>query len=405
VPDDQTACVKIVFNQPAFVGDLTVGETPTGQVQQPVLWVTFPSPAAGQTAAVTVSNIHDGGADEGLLYVYPDIAKTVNVPGSAGKTTTVTLYPSKKFIRGKIEARCSPQAVTAGDDVACNVSIDDVPQAAPLAAGQKTTYIVDPGKHAVKFDLVGASAGLWAPNSLTKTVTVTAGSYPQVANATFSKANHVLASLAKAAEGWVGDFYLDGTLVAVQVGSIDQWVAANANHKVEVKNITLAGSPGIHPYYDASKSFYATAGGTSTVSVTMTKVPDSVLKGVSTPDLNSDSYIAWRPSWMAQTAELAEQTADQLTMTVILNGVNVGDVRPYRRPASLRTSPSSCVLPEWTPCYIVVWVIPFGKLPPGTHTIHGEATYGVILFNGWETFYPDWYFVWDRTFEVKPATP
>jgi len=45
-----------------------------------------------------VTNIHDGAPDNGPLYVYPDMSKTVYAP-TAGSTTTVTLYPVKKFIR------------------------------------------------------------------------------------------------------------------------------------------------------------------------------------------------------------------------------------------------------------------------------------------------------------------
>lgn len=417
VPDDVTACVNVVFYPGTLVGDLILVdktldpalETPTPQVQQSSLWVTFANPAVGMTADIAVRNIHDGAEMDTVLYMYPDIVQTVTSPSAPNTTKTVTLYPLKKYIRGRVDAKCSPQNVLEGEDVSCAVTLDGTPVDHVLAAGETVPFFLDPGKHTFQFDLVGQSIALWSPPSVTKTTIVYAGAYAQKATATFAKANHLMAKLSVA--DWVGDFYLDGTLVSPQAPTLDLFVAGNKTHKLEVRNIALPGSPLIHPYYDASRTFYAYANGTSSITVTILKVPQYATQNITAAlfdgtALKSDMYLDWWPAWGAQSPELAEESANHVFLMVTLDGAYIGDVSPYRAKAFTQSEDDGtfCGDPSWIPCYTLVWKIPFGRLSGGSHSIHAASNpFDTEINIGW-TIYPggSW-FEWHQDFTVEPA--
>ncbi|MBN1429039.1 MAG: hypothetical protein JXB07_11685 [Anaerolineae bacterium] len=191
----------------------------------------------------------------------------------SGLDKTITFKLQKKYLKGFLELTCNIKN-HAGEDAYCNVAINEVPQGV-IAAGQKATYTLDPGQHSVKVDLAGGNANLWAPASLTQKAYITAGSYPRKVSATFQKAGHLIVALDQA--GVVGDFYVDGILIAAQVPSITQWVTPNASHKIEVKNTTDPAAPIAYPngreyrWKDASTTAVVSAGQDKTVTVKLVK--------------------------------------------------------------------------------------------------------------------------------------
>jgi hypothetical protein len=344
-----------------------------------------------------------------VLYVYPDIAKTVTSPASVNKTKTITLNAVKTYIAGRVDAKCSPKSVAEGEDVSCLLTVDDTPSAQPLAAGATVSLIFSPGKHKLQFDLSGANAALWSPPSLVKTITVYAGPSASPVTATFTKANHLLAKLSVA--DWVGDFYVDGTLATPQAPALDMFVQGNASHKIEVKNIALPGSPLIHPYYDGSRTFYAAANGTSNITVTLNKVPQSATQNISHANfkgisLTTTMYLTWWPVWAAKSIELVEENANHIFLVVNLDGVYVGDISPYRQKAFTQPDKDGtyCGDPAWTPCYSLAWKIPLGRLAEGPHYLYAEnVPFAVDVNTGFEIIPAGTSYYWDEEFYVNAA--
>jgi hypothetical protein len=203
------------------------------------------------------------------LYIYDNVSKTIKIP-PAGQTTWATLTAKKRYIRGILELNCNIQNY-AGENVACAVTIDDVPQA-NIAAGQSGQYILDPGSHSVVTTLVGdpGQVLLWAPASLTQKVVTRASATPKKASANFKKAGLLTVSLDQ--PGVVGDFFLDGTQVGVQTAGFSQWVAPNTSHKVEVKTLTDPAAAGIYTWKDASQTTTVKSGAEKAVVIKLKKV-------------------------------------------------------------------------------------------------------------------------------------
>jgi hypothetical protein len=208
-----------------------------------------------------------------VLYVYNNVKKTVTYPGY-GEWRDVPFAPTKKYIRGTVEVTCDIKSWVA-ENVSCAVTIDDVPQATPILAGQKASYIVDPGSHNFVVTLTGdpAQTILWSPASLTKKVFVSASATVSKQKFSFSKAAHLISNMDK--PGALADWYVDGVLVGTQVASIDQWVNPTKAHKVEVKNITDATLDPLSLYLfhwkDATQSPFIASGKEKTVTFKLTK--------------------------------------------------------------------------------------------------------------------------------------
>jgi hypothetical protein len=213
-------------------------------------------------------NIQESGnPDFGTWYTYKEMTKTITVP-AGGQVKDVSFKPAKSYIRGKIELTCDVKSF-AGEDVACQVSIDGGTQASNIPAGQKASYILDPGAHSVLMTLVGANADLWAPASVTKSVTISASAAPKKVSVTFKKAGHLIANLDQ--PNAVGDWYLDGVQVGTQVASIQRWVAPNVSHKIEVKNLVDPTTEGVFKWRDASITATVSSGKEKTVTVKLKK--------------------------------------------------------------------------------------------------------------------------------------
>ena len=82
----------------------------------------------------------------------------------------MTLQPQKIYIRGTLLVGCDIKNV-AGEDVKCSVNVDGT-DIGTLDVGAVSHSIVEPGPHAVSVTLVGANTNLWAPASISKTVTM-----------------------------------------------------------------------------------------------------------------------------------------------------------------------------------------------------------------------------------------
>lgn len=214
------------------------------------------------------------------VYTWKDAKLYASLRTGTDKTLTFKLQ--KKYLKGFLELNCDIKNYT-GEDARCTVVIDEVPQG-DIAAGEKATYTLDPGSRSVVTTLLGSNAALWAPASLTQKVTITASATPRKVNATFQKAGHLIVDLDQA--GVVGDFYVDGVLVAGQVPSIASWVTPNASHKVEIKNINDPVAQGIYRWKDASTTASLTAGQEKAVTVKLIK---EWLKGFLTITCKTDN--------------------------------------------------------------------------------------------------------------------
>lgn len=92
------------------------------------------------------------------LYRYADISKAVTA--FAGGTRWVYLYPVKTWLVGFLNLTCQINRKGAGDDVRCLVSSDGV-DLGTVEAGQKATFNLTPGSHAIRITTSGARASNW----------------------------------------------------------------------------------------------------------------------------------------------------------------------------------------------------------------------------------------------------
>lgn len=256
-------CAQITLTPAGTTGDFFVADAPLATAQNPGRLIL---PAG--TYTVNVKNVTSTEAGFGTLFVYNDASTTVTL--TAGKVVSKSVTLTKKYIRGTLTLTCDVRGAVAGtDDVSCSVAIDGAPQPDLLAPGTSHSYILDPGTHAVTTTLVGASAIYWTPASANSNTSITAGKTATL-KPRFDKLGHLIVNLDQ--PNVVGDFYLDGALIASQAATIDQWVTPSKSHKVEVKAITDPAANGLYYWKDATSTALLSAGQTKTLTVKLTKV-------------------------------------------------------------------------------------------------------------------------------------
>ena len=232
MPDGETpaGCPTVAIYGEGLVGDIYLDEQLLAEGQNPAQLQNIP---AAQSLRLDVRNIRDGSADYGVLYEYRDAYTYVWV--NQGQIRTYVVYPQKQFIRGTLLLTCDIRQRTETDALACLVVIDDVPQEAPIPAGEAASYTLDPGTHTVQVSATGAGVELWSPAQNTHSARIYAGGTTRISSI-FQKSALLHISL-NADEGTVADFYVDGELVAQQVPSVDTWVTPYQNHTIKAENI------------------------------------------------------------------------------------------------------------------------------------------------------------------------
>jgi len=115
------------------------------------------------------------------LYTYADVSRSATV--GAGGTRFVNLSPKKTWLAGYLAVTCQINGKTATDDVQCAVSSDGEPVGV-LAAGQRATFNLPVGAHALSIATTGASADKW--NSPVSTTINTLGGRTTYYTARFS---------------------------------------------------------------------------------------------------------------------------------------------------------------------------------------------------------------------------
>src|SRR5574341_1815452 len=256
--DPPTGCVEVTLAPVGLTADFYIaGEQRAAQVGQALIQL---APGAYTVDIRNIRRTEEGFAE---LFTYADTSISVTI--TAGQTEAVTVSPTRVYIRGTLRLVCNIRNVQPAESVACHVTIDGTARETDLAPGQTADYILDPGDHTLLVELTGANAALWTPASLQQTVTITAGQTATV-RATFNKLGHLIARLNQ--PGVVGDYYLDGTLVASQVASIDRWIAAGS-HRIDVRNLTDPLAGGLYRWRDASARAYLASGQERTVTINL----------------------------------------------------------------------------------------------------------------------------------------
>jgi hypothetical protein len=260
--DHPIGCAVITLNSATLTGDYYVADALVAQQQNPAAISVEP----GQAVTVGIRNVQDTSAGFGSLFIYEDTTKAVQV--SSGQTKPYTVTPRKVFIRGTFAVTCDIQSAKAADDIACQVVIDNVPQAVKLLAGQSASYILDPGAHSLRLLLVGALAGLWDPANRDTTATIIAGKTVTF-KPRFEKKAHLTIALSQ--PGVAADLFVDGALIASQVASDDLWVAPRVAHVIEAKNASDPAANGVYKWRDASTRSTLNPAQERTVTVTLVK--------------------------------------------------------------------------------------------------------------------------------------
>jgi hypothetical protein len=258
---DKRAHLILVLDQPDVLADFYInGELVAAQVPTFEQWV-----APYKSYKVEAKNITDPLAGE--VYRWRDATSTQYL--SPGQERTVTFKLQKEFLQGFLKVQCNLPSVQPTDIVGCRVTIDEVVQEGDLPPGSEVTYTLQKGQHAVKVELVGEHAFLWAPAVHEQTVTITAGRTVTV-NPRYTKSAHVIVNLDQ--PGVVADFYVDDELVVQQVPAFDMWVVPNKNYKIEARNVVDPAAAGIYYWEGTTKYVYAAADKEYTVTVPLTKV-------------------------------------------------------------------------------------------------------------------------------------
>jgi hypothetical protein len=210
-----------------------------------------------------VKNLVDPAANG--IYTWKDASTTAYL--SPGKEKAVEVRLQQQYLKGFLDVTCDVRAYIEGESVGCQVAIDGVPQEGTLVPDTTGNYVLDPGSHTVTVTLTGDMATLWAPASQEKAVTVSAGK-TAVYKPRFDKAGHLIVNLDQ--EGVVGDFYLNGELVATQVPGFDAWVEPNKSQKVEVTNLTDPAAVN-YRWLDATKTTTVGSSQERTLTLTLKK--------------------------------------------------------------------------------------------------------------------------------------
>lgn len=298
-PDGVTpiGCAEITIAPAGTVGDFYLGDVPMATAQNPGRLVL---PVGTHT--VNIRNIVSTEEGFGTLFVYNDASTSVTV--QLGKIVAKSVTATKKFIRGTMALTCDIKGATAADLVMCQVTIDGVPQPDLLTPGAVRNYVLDPGAHAVNVTLVGDSAIYWSPAFRDQSVTITAGKTAAVKPA-FLKKGHLIASLDQ--PNTVGDWYVNGVLIATQAPAIDQWVEPSKNHKIEVKALTDSTAAGLYYWKDATATVNLPPGSSKSQVIKLTKV--------------------WLKGFLDLTCDIKAATpADQIWCAVTIDGVPQPDL-------------------------------------------------------------------------------
>lgn len=254
-------CVEVTLSPDSLIGDFFVGETLFAAAQHSALLQLPPA----QAQQITIRNIQDSAPGFGQLFVYAETRLSVSV--REAQFRQFSARPRQTFIRGILNFTCAVSHAREGESVACLVLVDGaVLGEVPLNAS--ADFILDPGERALQAQLIGSHVGLWSSTVYDQTVYITVGRTSR-ARPQFTKLGHLLISLNQ--PNVVGDFYLNGELIAAQAPSVDRWVAPHQRYTIEVKNLTDPAAAGIYRWRDTSTSTYVSPGQEAVVQVRLRK--------------------------------------------------------------------------------------------------------------------------------------
>jgi len=254
---DRKGQLTLKTNVPGVVADFYVdGVLVASQVAEAVAFV------APGTHVVEAKVLTDPAANG--VYMYPDTSAKGTV--KANQAQVVTLKPAKTFLLGFAQVSCAIKAVVAGQDVRCAVTIDGNGMGT-LEVGQSQVYNLTPGAHTVNLALNGANADLWAPLTVDLPLNIVAGK-TAATKMTFDRKGQL--TLKANVPGVVGDFYVDGVLVASQVPEAVAFVAPGT-HVVEGKAFNDPAANGVYVYPDSSAKGTVKANQTQVVTLKLVK--------------------------------------------------------------------------------------------------------------------------------------
>lgn len=260
---------------------------------------------------VEVRNIQDpttpGFSD---LFVYPDQLSNQRW-FAGGHIRPVEIRPLKTYVKGILELTCDPRGRRATDVVTCRPTIDGATMV-DIPAGTKASFNLAGGQHAVHTDLVGDQANNWSPTSRDDTVTINAGrTFPQTTRLRTWFTLKGLLKIALLPKGLVADVYLNGSLLASQVASLDVYIAPGT-HTVEARVITDPNANGQYAFGDASQTVSVAAAGTRFVNFRPVK--------------------NWLMGFLAVTCQINRKAADaDARCAVSSDGAEIGSVEAGKR--------------------------------------------------------------------------
>ncbi len=235
-------CVDLTLAPAGLLGDVYVdGTLIASQVGSTRL-----SLVPGTPHLIEVKNITEAAEGFGDVFNYGDVAKA-NVQVGVGKVQALTLKATRNYLKGYVKFTCDIKGAATGQAVQCQVSAGGAALGA-LNPGESGQWALTNGPRTLHVDLLGANADLWAPATSDHPVTIVGGKTANL-KATYNRKGQL--TINTHVVGLVGDFYVDGVLIAGQVSEAVTFVAAG-NHTVEGKNFTDPAANGVYMYADAT---------------------------------------------------------------------------------------------------------------------------------------------------------
>lgn len=172
-------------------------------------------------------------------------------------------------------------------------------------------------------------------------------------------------------------------------------------------HLTVVAIPLIRPWKDSAVSVVIASGQNRTVTVKLQKVLPGGVKVLSRPQCRIPNVTATdgtviRVVWGALRRDLAEQNADHMSFQLLVDGQDVGDIRPFRQPAQAYNPAAALGCGLNQVLSIVHWDVPVGRLAAGTHTISITYFTDAEIFDGVYTYPPGPFFAHQNVFVVAP---
>jgi hypothetical protein len=174
--------------------------------------------------------------------------------------------PAQTVPTGTLSLTCDLRGMEEGEIAACQVFIDRIPQTATVPGGEKGTFSLTTGTHAVDVTVVGEDAHLWGYAAQSLSTTISAGTTRSLTTR-FNRAGLLTITLGQ--PGVKGDILVDNQVVGVAVNSVAVWLPGDKRYTVRATNFLDPATSAIYGWVDVTRTAYVRQGQDSGLTLPM----------------------------------------------------------------------------------------------------------------------------------------